>query len=70
MKYKINNKIKRYTAIIPKTYKATKQLGKNTIKKSIIFLNSMRKTIKSSAKRFDKKASKRISSITKRVRRI
>ena len=70
MKYRFNSKIKRYTAIIPKTYKATKKLGKNTLKKSINFLNSMRKTIKSGAKRFDKKASKRITSITKRVRRI
>ena len=70
MKYRINSKIKRYTAIIPKTYKATKKMGKNTLKKSINFLNSIRKTIKNSAKRFDKKASKRIHSITKRVKRI
>ncbi len=70
MKFKINTKIKGYTAIIPKTYRATKKLGKNTLNKSINFLNSMRKSIKHGAKKFDKKASKRIRSITKRIKRI
>jgi hypothetical protein len=60
------NKLSRYTAIIPRTTKATKSVGKYTIKKSKVFF----KTIKQSMKRFgnmlNRNTAKTIHSITKR----
>ena len=60
------SKLSRYTAIIPRTTKATKDVGKYTIKKSKVFF----KTVKQSMKRFgnmlNRNAAKTIRSITKR----
>jgi hypothetical protein len=62
-------KLKKYTAFVPKTLKATKNVGKSTIKKINYFLNNTAKTIKKTTKMLDKRAAKSIRSLTKRRRR-
>lgn len=69
MKYK-RYKNKKYTAIIPKTLKATKKLSNNAVKQSIIFFNSMKKTVKHTVTRLDKKTAKRIRSITRKLKKL
>ncbi len=67
MKYKKN---KKYTALIPKTLKATKKISKNTLKQSIIFLNSIKKSVKKSISNFDKKTAKRIHNVTRKLKKL
>jgi hypothetical protein len=58
--------LKRYTAFIPKTLKATKAVGNSVVKKINYFLNSTAKTIKKTTRIIDKKTAKSIKSLTKR----
>lgn len=46
--------IKRYTAIVPKTMKATKAVGTAVVNKINYFLCAARKTVKKTAKAIDK----------------
>ena len=62
-------KLKKYTAFVPKTLKATKNVGKSTIKKINYFFNNTARTIKKTTKMLDKRAAKSIRSLTKRRRR-
>lgn len=56
----------RYTAVIPKTLKATKNVGKFTVKKINYIFNSAAKTVKQIAKGIDKKTARSIHSLTRR----
>jgi hypothetical protein len=58
--------IKTYTALIPKTMKATKAVGSSVIKKINYFLSSAANTVKKTTKTFDKKTARSIRSLTKR----
>lgn len=58
--------IKRYTAFVPKTIKASKAATNLVLKKLNYFLNNTAKTIKKSTKNIDKVASKSIHSLTKK----
>jgi hypothetical protein len=62
-------KLRRYTAFVPKTLKATKNVGKSTLKKLNYFLNNTAKTLKKTTTMLDKRAAKSIRSLTKRRRR-
>lgn len=58
--------IKKYTALVPKTMKATKSIGTAVVKKINYFLSSASKTIKKTAKSLDRTTAKSIRSFTKR----
>jgi hypothetical protein len=60
------NKIKKYTAFVPKTMRATKVLGRSMVNRMNYFLNKTNKTIKNTAKYIDRKTAKSIRSFTKR----
>ncbi len=62
-------KLRRYTAFVPKTLKATKNVGKSTLKRINYFFSSTAKTLKKTTKMLDKRAAKSIRSLTKRRRR-
>ncbi len=62
-------KLRRYTAFVPKTLKATKNVGKSTLKRINYFFNRTAKTLKKTTKMLDKRAAKSIRSLTKRRRR-
>jgi len=70
MKRKVHSRnksnIKRYTAFVPKTLKASKTATNSVLKKINYFLNNTAKTIKKSTKNIDKVASKSINSLTKK----
>jgi hypothetical protein len=61
--------LKRYTALVPKTLKATKAVGISVVKRINYFLNNTAKTFKKTTKRFDKVTAKSIRSLTKRHKR-
>lgn len=63
---KRKNSLKKYTAIAPKTIKATKSMGTAVIKKINYFFNVAAKTVKKTTKMIDRKTSKSISSFTKK----
>jgi hypothetical protein len=54
----------RYTAVVPKTFKATKNLSKRTIKSINSIFIGAKSIVKNTAKYLDKKTAKAISSIT------
>ncbi len=58
--------MKRYTAAVPKTMKATKAVGTAIVKKINYFLCAARKTVKNTAKSIDRKTAKSIRTFTKR----
>ncbi len=58
--------IKKYTALAPKTIKATKAVAINAIKKINFFLCKTVKTVKNTTKSIDRTTAKAIRSITKR----
>jgi hypothetical protein len=58
--------IKRYTAVVPKTMRATKAVGTAVVNKINYFLSATRKTIKNTAKAIDRKTAKSIRTFTKR----
>lgn len=60
------NKIKRYTAAIPKTLKATKAVGMSIVNKINYFITKTGRTIKNTTKMLDKSTAKSIRSLTKR----
>jgi hypothetical protein len=61
---------KKYTAFVPKTFKATKNVGTKAIKEINYFLRTTKKTLKKTGKMLNVTAAKSISSLTKRrVRR-
>ena len=62
-------KLKKYTAFVPKTLKATKNIGKNTMKKFNYFLSNTARSLKKTTQMLDKRAAKSIRSLTKRRRR-
>ena len=70
MKRKTNKKfkisIKKYTALAPKTIKATKAVAINAIKKINFLLTKTVKAVKNTTKSIDRTTSKAIRSLTKR----
>ncbi len=58
--------LKKYTALAPKTVKATKNIGTAVVRKINYFLRSTAKTVKKTTKMIDRKTSKSIRSFTKR----
>jgi hypothetical protein len=60
------SKLSRYTAIIPRTTKATKSVGKYTIKKSKVFFKTIKRSIKKFGNMINRNTAKTIHSITKR----
>lgn len=67
VKKTVKGRLSRYTAYIPKTIKATKQMKNYTVKKTKIFVRSVKNTLKNISKNIDKKSSKMISSLRKNV---
>jgi hypothetical protein len=63
------NKIKKYTAFVPKTVRATKVLGRSMINKMNYFLKKTKMTVKNTTKYIDRKTAKSIRSLTKRKSR-
>jgi hypothetical protein len=60
------SKATQYTALIPKTLKATKNVGKSTVKKINYFFNNTTQTLKRFARGIDKKTARSIRSLTRR----
>ena len=58
--------LKRYTALVPKTLKATKAASASVVKRINYFLNKTAKAIRKTTKSFDKVTAKSIRSLTKR----
>ncbi len=63
------HKIKKYTALVPSTVRATKMFGKTMVNKLNYFLNKTKKTVKNTTKYIDRKTAKSIHSLTKRRNR-
>lgn len=59
----------KYTVFVPKTVRATKRVGKNTIKGVKYFLKNSVTTLKKLGKNMDKRVAKSLSSLTRRGRR-
>ena len=57
-----------YTAFIPKTAKATKNVGKKSIKIGTSFFKGILKTVKNLSRSIDKQTAKAIHSLTKKRR--
>ncbi len=66
MRRKTNRGILKYTAFVPKTMKATKNVGKKVVSGLNYFLNKSTKTLKNTTKMIDRRAAKTIRSMTKR----
>lgn len=62
----VKGSLKRYTAFVPRTLKATKSVGTSVVKKINYFLNNTVKTIKKTTRMLDRKTAKSIHSLTKR----
>lgn len=58
--------LKKYTAIAPKTLRATKAIGSSVIKKINYIFNAAAKTVKKTTKMIDRKTAKTLRSFTKR----
>ena len=58
--------LKKYTALVPKTLRATKNLKNTTIKRFSYFLKQSGKTVKNTAKCLNKQTAKTLRSLTKR----
>jgi hypothetical protein len=58
--------LKRYTALVPKTLRATKAASTSVIKKINYFLNNTANAIRKTTKKLDKATAKSIRSLTKR----
>jgi hypothetical protein len=63
------SQIKKYTAFVPKTLRASKNVGKTAVKKINYFLRNTAKKVKKTATMLDRRAAKSIRSLTKRRRR-
>ena len=62
------SKIRNYTAVVPKTIKATRGFGTATVRKMDYFLKNVVSTLRKTAKRLDKRVAKTIGSLTKKRR--
>jgi hypothetical protein len=60
------NRILKYTAFVPKTLKATRNAGKNVIKRLDYFLRNSVNTLKNTTKAIDRRTAKTIRSFTKK----
>jgi hypothetical protein len=58
--------LKKYTALAPKTMRATKAIGSSVVKKISYIFNAAAKTVKKTTKMIDRKTAKSIRSFTKR----
>lgn len=58
--------LKRYTALVPKTLRATKAASASVVKRINYFLNNTAKAIRKTTKKFDRVTAKSIRSFTKR----
>ncbi len=58
--------LKKYTALAPKTMRATRAIGSSVVKKINYFFNAAAKTVKKTTKMIDRKTAKSIRSFTKR----
>jgi hypothetical protein len=65
----VQSQIKKYTAFVPKTLRASKNVGKAAAKKINYFLRNTAKKIKKTANMLDKRTAKSIRSLTKRRQR-
>jgi hypothetical protein len=63
---KFKNKLRKYTALVPKTVKATRSMGTMVVKKINYFLKDAKSTLKRGAKSIDRRTAKSIRSLTKR----
>ena len=63
------NTIKKYTAFIPKTVKATKNISVSAVKNVQYFLKNSVQTLKKLSKNIDRRTAKSIRSLTKRRQR-
>jgi hypothetical protein len=61
-----NKSIRKYTAFIPKTLKATKNLKSGTIKRFKYFLKKGSSTVKNTAKFFNQQTARTLRSLTMR----
>lgn len=57
---------KKYTALIPKTVKATRYVVNKAVKTGYSFLNTAKQSVKSLSSGIDKQTAKAIRSLTKR----
>lgn len=60
---------KKYTAFVPKTFKATKNVGKKAITEISYFLRNTKKTLKRTGAMLNRTTAKSIRSLTKRRQR-
>ena len=58
--------LRKYTAFVPRTLRATKNLKKTTIKRFSYFLKQSGKTVKNTAKFLNTQTAKTLRSLTKR----
>lgn len=58
--------LKRLTAIVPKTFRATANLGRRTMKRVNSVLNGTARLVKRTSSAIDKRIAKTIRSITKK----
>lgn len=63
------NKTSQYTALIPKTLHATKNIRKKTMNKINYFFNNVKKSLKNITQKIDKKTARSIHSLTRRHNR-
>jgi hypothetical protein len=60
------SRISKYTAFVPKTVRATKNIGKITVKKINYFLKNTANKVRKTSKMLDNKTARIIHSLTKR----
>jgi len=58
--------IKKYTAFVPKSFKATKNVSKRALKEINYFFRTTKKTLKNTGSMFNRTAAKSIRTLTKR----
>jgi len=63
---KNKSRLRKYTALVPKTLKATRSISTAVVKKINIFLTNTVLTLKKKTKSIDRRAAKSIRSLTKR----
>ena len=62
----VKRSLKRLTAIVPKTFRATANLGRKTMKSVNFVINRTSRLIQNTSNAIDKRAAKTIRSITKK----
>ncbi len=66
MGVRVKSQIKRYTAFVPKTLKASKNVGKAAIQKLNYFLRNATRKVRKTTKMIDSRTAKTLRSLTKR----